>query len=409
MTWRVRVQVGDVVIDATQLQPWEDPRAEVELPALVELGWVDQLETDTWPAATGPSSGSAVIRFAEAADVAWVTTQTAVAIDFYREADDTTPVAGLYGRAAVPEFTPHSRGVDVRFTVTDYLGDLAEHTIGASTWPAEDAYTRLDRMFSLVGLPTPLISGVGADLALLPVLAARDPDPQNMLTLLRETLSWVVWTSTAGGGTTLRMREVRPNIDLSGTVNHGLDDTQPWVLATMDRTADAHLVLALDGDGELVPADPLPDWARIDAGWVLLGSTWARRRQADVNTVSVVLADKSRVEASDRGGMRGISTRRETQLVDSDDGQLLADYLLPDRTATLPPWEVARSTVKLDRTPEGWWPGRLGEVRVIEGVQPQHNPEGTDWVAGVIMALETRIAGGVAEVDVTLGSRPVTT
>lgn len=404
MTWRVRVQIGSLILEAEQLAPGvERVAVDVPVPSLLAVSWVDQVADDTWPARQGPSTGQVTVRFPTASEFSSVNQHTPVSVKLYRHTDDATPVAGFYGRVSEPDITPHARGVDARFPLTDYLTELAGDTVGNSLWPQENAAIRLERMFTAAGLAAPSVIGLSDR----PVLAERAKSSTTLLTLAQETLSWAVFTAAGAPA----MRELRPNITASG----GLDGLVPYELSPLPRLADATGVLVYTDDPIAGTAgfepDPAIDPAHvIDAGTVLSGGTWRRTRTSDTDTIVVTTADDDKAEATSRPpGRDKVVERVETQLQSTADAQLLADYLLPDESALyLPRWEAERFTVSLNHTPDDYWPGELRDVRVVTGIPAQHNPAGTDWTAGVILAREIRLGDGRAEVDLTLGSRPVT-
>lgn len=394
MTWRVFVHISEYQIEARQLRPDEDRLIEeMPLPALIAVSWVEQLAEDRWPAPQGASTGNLVIRFARASQVGFISGHSGVLIEFYRDSDDTEPAATFTGRASDPEFTAHDKGVDARFSIVDLLSDLGD-TVGDAPYPQENVRARLNRMFTEAGFTNPDTTGYSD----VPALAARDSNPQSLLSLAQEALSWAVWNDTASGEPT--MLELRPV---------GFFD---WTVTPVPTHADAEGILVIEQETfYVVPVPAVDPSAVISASWIVAGSSWKRRPPSlPTATATVLTATKERRTASlypER--LPTPRLRIESQLVDVADAQRLANYhiLADDIVYRAPEWEAHDFTIDLNRAPANWWVGKLRDVRVITGLQARHHPDDTEWTAGVITSRELRIEQGRAYVDVTLAIRPI--
>lgn len=430
--WRLRAQVGDLVLEEQNGQEGDPP------PRVVSVRWVDELEDTTrWPRIQGPSTGQLQVHLAQASDAAAWGPTTPVSLEVFTPPEATEPVATFYGRASDPIIAPHDQGVVVTLNLSDYLADLDGHTVGAANYGIHSIPVRMDRVWDAVGLLSPLDSwndGGQAD-SFWPRVAARAPEPVSLLRYTQDLLSWSVeHTRFLVGGAMqhrLTMWELRPNVDPATRL---LDATEPWVVTYMDPASYGYPV---PGNFALVSGVYSARWDQevvIPAGLVEFSSTWARRRSSAPNTVTVVEASGATVTTTTRdAGEPAISTVVETQLApplneDTQDyardlamylsgitqgyfgtfrgGAVAGGWTFPvDGEA--PGWEADRFLVHVDEGPDGWWPGDLREARLVTDLPAVHNPEGSDRWPGVIVGQEVTLQDGRCVVELRLAAMPM--
>lgn len=394
MTWYLGVTVGSLnFLVEGPADPDDDPP---ELPAVLAASWTDSLlEDGAWPSIQNVSTGSLSVLFETAEEAAFITSTTVASMRLLLPGMGLTPAANIAGRCSEPKLTPHPRGVVAELLISDYLADLNEYSVGDSDYPIETVGDRLDRMFDDAGLtgPEEPEPAVGEFLMSFP-LVARDKAPGPLLALAQEALGSGLYSSidylpppsdpddVYPGN--LGLFELRPNLDTDYT---NLDPTEPWVLVPLPRTT-------------------VNEGATINAGTVLFGGSWQRRRFTDTNTVHVITGNKVLGRASNRDGTEPrVLYRRSSQVANAENADALAEYLLPD-TDYLPDWEAETFTIELDAAPEGYWPGQLRDWCTLANIQPRHNPSGSFLWAGTMTALTTSIDRGRLAATVTLSARP---
>lgn len=415
-TWRLEVSVAGLdPLVATG--PASGELGAEDLPRVVRASWVDELDPDdqSWPARQAVSTGQLQLLMATAAEAAAITATSPVAVELYRPADAATPVATFYGRAGEPQLAIHDHGVMVSMAITDYLADLAEPTVGDVDYPAETAGQRALRILGEAG------HGQPADMPALepgpagfwPPVAARSASATDALPLLQRALHVIYqrrMVVTEGLSYYLpQLWTIRPNVDPAT----GQLAANPWRGAELPTEAETLPVLQLvevAGVWQLAaPAAGEPATAGVIPGAAIPHSaSWVRPKGRNPNTVDIVKAGERVISTVLAGTTTPVVHRIETDLTADADAAQLGAFLLPLGGADpASSWEAEGFTVLVDETPPGWWPGQLRDARTVTGLQPRHNPEGRDWWAGTIAAIEVEIADGELTAKLQLEARAV--
>lgn len=411
--WKVAVALGDLTLEAVQ----NPGGTATGLPQLLEVRVTDELDPQarTFPRRQEPSTAQVVLLMAEASEAAFISAATPVVIDFHRQAESTaTPTSRFAGRASDPVIVPHDRGVLVTVTCTDYLPDLAQHTVGDANWPQEVTDARLQRMFDAVGITGPFLSAHTPGVQEWSTHAARTPSPVSLLALAQDTLGESVRT-TFTTPNQKAMYELRPTLSVVG-------EFVGWIVVQLaeNPVSSAPLRLVLqDGvwavDPDQGTSDPihLTGSKRIPADITSFDATWSRG-VGEVNSLDVALADGTLYRRSAvLAGEAVVGSRLETTLVNAQEAKRLADYLIPKGAAVAAArWTADRFTVLLDvadengpRVEDWWWPGELRDVRAVTRLDPRHDPEAQGWWVGVITSREWSCKDG--ECRVVVGMEPM--
>lgn len=214
-----------------------------------------------------------------------------------------TPEYSFYGRVTDLEAKPIRGGrIVYSLTAVDYLADLADATVGASTWSTPTRYggdgealrVRLDRIFADAGHAC--ITGVTTDPGdpLDAYINGRTGSPVKALDLLRDNLrqtinSYGVFTSTSGDTTYQNtVRIVTPYANKDGLIvtASGADyaiDYLPLTTAWTDTLLPPFTVTRPGSTVTVTAGDPNPAGSVIDACRVELGAQWRLDKASGVN------------------------------------------------------------------------------------------------------------------------------
>ncbi len=394
MAWRITVTLGDLSLEA--VGPTEPaPDSPPPLPVLLGVRWREELLGDgaLWPTARAVPTGTLVLLAETAAELEHISSATPVAVRLYADADDTEPAASFYGRASDPALAVHDRGIQASIVVTGYLADLAELTAGDYNYPAEDAATRLERVFDDAGVPLDSFDPSPTQRLWWPDLAARTASTTSVLSYAVDLLAWAVVHSVLMVPIEvhrLSMNELEALVDVDGAlVGFGL--------TSLDREVEARAPGRLVDEGGTWTiawpdtSDPLGSYV-VDANDVEFSATWTRRRDLDMDRVEVVKADQS-IRRASLDDPVPITGRIETALTTNTDADDTLAMLLPDARPSTS-WQADKFTVHLDRAAPGYFPADVRTLVTLHGLEPRHNPDNSAYWHGVIWSREI-----VAEAD----------
>ncbi len=402
MAWRITVTLGDLSLEA--VGPTEpDPENPPPLPVLLGIRWREELLGDgaLWPTARAVPTGTLVLLAESAAELANVSSATPVAVRLYADSEDTEPAAEFYGRASDPSLAVHDRGVQATIVVTGYLADLAELTAGTSNYPAEDAATRLERVFDDAGAPLDSFDPSPAQRLFWPDLAARTASATSVLSYAVDLLAWAVVHSVHTVPIevhTLSMNELEPIVDVDGAL-------VAFGITNLDREVEARApgrLVDVDGVWTIVwpdTSDPLGPYV-VDANDVAFSATWTRRRDLDMDRVEVVKADQS-VRRASLDDPVPITGRIETALTTNADADDTLAMLLPDARPSTN-WQADKFTVHLSRAAPGYFPADLRTLVTLYGLEPRHNPDNAAYWHGVVWSREIAAEAEAVTVDLAL-------
>lgn len=333
------------------------------------------------------------------------------------------PIVLFRGRVSDVVAVPHELGMIVTASCVDYSVDLAELSIGADDWPAEDVSDRLGRMFDEAGVLPPNEAFPGSYFFVGFIMAARAGSPQPARSLIWSCVEQTTANSDDPFGIAAVIRPHYAAGDLAGTTP---DPLQPYELnaAVSNRVPSGNTGAAKRLPGSLVLTSPgkygvdVVETAQrraavIPAEHVDFSAKWSQTKRTAPDTITVtgtfISGEKRLTVAAPDAVPVGA-----TIAVDIADDTVAIGYAQANLASEDSDHWVADSFVwYADQDP---WPMIADELWFIEGRHvtasrapvvvdgiPEHqNPTGLDWYAGRLKGATFTLAGGRYSVAVQL-------
>jgi hypothetical protein len=326
-----------------------------------------------------------------------------------------TPLVIFRGRIADVDARPHRLGMIATCACVDFTVDLAESTIGAGDWPAEPVEDRLDRMFTEAGVLPPtdmLLVGFG--------MAARTASPGDARSLVWKVADYLTLTPDEPFGVYHYMTTRYTAGFLDGVTPDPLSPYAiPWVLARYASGDDGQMPRLPGVFAETQPGlwgvDIVEDAGRrapvISADHVDFDSKWNQSKRTEPDTITLtgafldpvtgIIHDSWTVAEPDAVPIAAqIPAEFDSVYTAQDFG--LANLSSGDSDN----WNADTFTWYADQDPwpmiaagggwfiEGAHPTAPREPVVVDGIDPDKNPTGTDWFAGRLASAIFTLSGG---------------
>lgn len=335
----------------------------------------------------------------------------------------------FYGRVTDIGAVPHSLGMLFQVDAVGYSVDPAEVLSGLEFWAGGSAEDRGNQIMADVGAT---IAGLDVFVGGTPL--DRDPEAAPAWTLLLELLRSVFAPrgyDTEGENPYLALPVLHTYADDTGRgrgdgLDFAVDFLDRWVRT--DTAPLPGLFGELDsGDYGLLAIDPGAEYGAVDAGGILTASTkWARtksdrpsrvRLEAWLNVVMGVPVEHVWTAAHESAPLVIETPYAASAAYNEEDGQDIAEFLLPDPPATV--WAAESYRFRLSDFPDGL-PAMIpnfadhtdagSEERsamwvrpiVVTGIPSRHDPIGKGYVAGQLTGARLTITGGKVYVDFSL-------
>lgn len=234
-----------------------------------------------------------------------------------------TPEYSFYGRVSDLEAEPIKGGrIVYDITAVDYLGDLADATVGTSNWSSptrygdsEDMLTRLGRIFDEAGHGAAFGPTFGEPVDPMTHVSfdPRSGSPVKALDIIRDYLRHTItmfkpYAATGPYTHQNKVRIVAPYANENGLVDasgaHFAIDYFPLTTRWTDTLLPPFTVTRPGSTVTVTSPDPSPSGSLIDACRVELGAKWRKDKASGINRVNF--------DYDDNGVTRRISTTTRT-------------------------------------------------------------------------------------------------
>lgn len=328
--------------------------------------------------------------------------------------------AGFGGRITDVEAEPVERynaatgalepWLEFSFTAVDYTVDLAEVFIGGEPWPGEFYSLRLDRIeaATIAAKPDVVFYNTPWPGYVAPVFAAKDIDRRPALEVLTDHLDQMQSNQYVA----YRVVPAEDNaVEFVYTYPAPSFNSTPFQLT---ETAPDYFTAAIDPDTFSQAA------VLVDADAVDLDATWRKDKSSAVNRILVTgtFSDGTTTREAEHPASSYVTERRDTEIVNAEAAQALADSLLPELTTVgAQRWELESFTIRVNdlsdirqaagyfyRPTEAgapWSP--VGSLKVLHSISDRVNLAPRDWYAGQLVGAELEIRpGGQVRITPTL-------